>query len=143
VEESGTLGEWQIRYHKGLGTSTGEDGRAYMPGEQCVARSLTFRNPDADPEGADADARAIEAAFLPSNDSLKRLCYDQRSPRQAGNERKELIRQFRQQRAAQDQHFTEKVEVTIEDFVKAELAGYFAYDTERSFPSLMDGLKPS
>jgi DNA topoisomerase-2 len=105
--------EWNIKYYKGLGTSTEEEAMEYFQNMKAVDYKHT---------GADSDEK-IELAF-----NKKR-----------SDDRKDWLSQYDKQEVLD---YTTSY-VTFEDFVDKELIHFSNYDLERSIPSIVDGLKVS
>jgi DNA topoisomerase-2 len=107
------LSQWQIKYYKGLGTSTKVDWLRYMKEPRFVDFVYT---------GNDSD-EMLELAF-----SATKI-----------EQRKEWIMSFRGDTFLD----TSEKQVTLENFVNLDLIYYSHYDCARSLPSMMDGLKTS
>ncbi|KAI8914509.1 DNA topoisomerase [Gorgonomyces haynaldii] len=105
---------WNIKYYKGLGTSTTEDAKQYFsnmgrhlkPFEACE----------------DEDRQLIEMAF----------------GKKRADDRKEWLRRF--QPGTYMDHRVD--EIPIRDFINKELILFSMADNARSIPSSVDGLKP-
>ena len=112
-------GNWEIKYYKGLGTSTPSEFREYLVHPQVVdfvRSSLDHREVDA----------ALDLAF-----NSKR-----------SNERKGWIEAGSLADAvATPSIYHGKMEMT--QFVNGELRGFSIYDCDRSIPSVVDGFKTS
>ncbi|KAL0397587.1 UNVERIFIED_CONTAM: DNA topoisomerase 2 [Sesamum calycinum] len=105
---------WSIKYYKGLGTSTDQEGKEYF--EDLGKHKKDFVWVD------EQDGEAIELAF-----SKKKI-----------EARKNWIRQFEPGTylSEQDKH------IKYRDFVHKELILFSIADLQRSIPSMVDGLKP-
>eukprot|EP00026_Physarum_polycephalum_P000381 Phypoly_transcript_00381.p1 GENE.Phypoly_transcript_00381~~Phypoly_transcript_00381.p1 ORF type:complete len:1577 (+),score=426.38 Phypoly_transcript_00381:657-4733(+) len=115
VEQHGTKHGWDVKYLKGLGSSTSTEFKQFF--SEIDNHRVDFA------WTADADGEAIDMAF-----SKKRA-----------DERKRWLGEFKPGTFL-EQH-TE--EITYSDFVNKELVLFSIADCERSIPSLVDGLKPS
>jgi DNA gyrase/topoisomerase IV subunit B len=104
---------WNIKYYKGLGTSTGTEFKEYFKNKKIVE----FAN-----NGKISD-EAIDMAF-----NKKRA--DDRKEWLGGYERDSFID-------------TSKKIISYEEFINKELIHFSKYDCDRSIPNLMDGLKIS
>ena len=104
---------WNIKYYKGLGTSTGTEFKEYFKNKKIVE----FEN-----NGKISD-EAIDMAF-----NKKRA--DDRKEWLGGYERDSFID-------------TSKKIISYEEFINKELIHFSKYDCDRSIPNLMDGLKIS
>ena len=104
---------WNIKYYKGLGTSTAEEAVQY------------FR-----------DMNLIKYKYneIKSDEKLA-LAFDKKK----ADERKEWIGNFDKNNVLN----YKDSEVSYEDFVDKELIHFSNYDVERSIPNMMDGLKIS
>ncbi|CAL0334291.1 unnamed protein product [Lupinus luteus] len=105
---------WQIKYYKGLGTSTREEGREYFSDLNKHMKQFVWE--------ADYDADAIELAFS----------------KKKAEDRKTWIRNF------EPSNFRDHKEklISYTDFVNKELILFSRADLQRSIPSMVDGLKP-
>jgi DNA topoisomerase-2 len=111
-EQNDTKG-WDIKYYKGLGTSTGKEFREYFENKKIVEFQFS---------GKDSDD-AIDMVF-----NKKRA-----------DDRKDWLK-FYDREAYLD---TSKKSVSYEEFINRELIHFSKYDCDRSIPNLMDGLKIS
>ena len=104
---------WNIKYYKGLGTSTGKEFREYFENRKIV--EFQFNGKESDD--------AIDMVF-----NKKR-----------SDDRKDWLKVYDRD-AYLD---TSKKAVPYEEFVNRELIHFSKYDCDRSIPNLMDGLKIS
>ncbi|KAI4333104.1 hypothetical protein L6164_017951 [Bauhinia variegata] len=105
---------WKIKYYKGLGTSTPQEGREYF--RDLVKHKKDFVWED------DHDGDAIELAFS----------------KKKAEDRKNWIRGF-EPGTCRDHMETH---INYKDFVNKELILFSRADLQRSIPSMVDGLKP-
>ena len=107
--------KWQIKYYKGLGTSTAKEAKEYFSNlaKQTVVYSYT--------ETTDSD---IIKAFKKGFEDV----------------RKEWIKDSTGQHNSLDHTVLKQ---SISQFVNNELINFSIADLERSIPNLMDGFKPS
>lgn len=105
---------WTIKYYKGLGTSTDQEGKEYFQALTRHRKDFVWEN--------DEDGEAIELAF-----SKKKI-----------EARKNWLRQF-EPGTYLDQ---EEEHIKYHDFVHKELILFSMADLQRSIPSMVDGLKP-
>jgi DNA topoisomerase II len=111
------VGHWNIKYYKGLGTSTANEARDYF---HNMSKNTVVYDYDKPMAGS------IDLAFK------KTLT----------NERKQWI----QEGTRSKDHMTldhTKNNVTLTDFVNKDLRWFSIADNERSIPSVVDGFKPS
>jgi DNA topoisomerase-2 len=111
-EHNDTKG-WNIKYYKGLGTSTGKEFREYFENRKIVEFQFSGK------ESIDA----IDMVF-----NKKRA-----------DDRKDWLKYYDRD-AYLD---TSKKNVSYEEFINRELIHFSKYDCDRSIPNLMDGLKIS
>jgi DNA topoisomerase-2 len=104
---------WNIKYYKGLGTSTSKEFKEYFENKKIVAFEFS---------GKDSDD-AIDMVF-----NKKRA-----------DDRKDWLRLYDRD-AYLD---TTKKNIPYEEFINRELIHFSKYDCDRSIPNLMDGLKIS
>jgi DNA topoisomerase-2 len=105
---------WNIKYYKGLGTSTKTEWREYFEEKKFVGFEHT---------GAESD-NAIDMVF-----NKKRA-----------DDRKTWLETVYDRSSFAD---TSKLMIPYEEFINKELIHYSKYDCDRSIPNLMDGLKIS
>lgn len=105
--------QWNIKYYKGLGTSTEEEAVEYFTDMKTIDYKYT---------GSESDDK-MELAF-----NKKRA-----------DDRKEWLATYNRQNVLDYMDRT----VSYEDFVDKELIHFSNYDLERSIPSIVDGLKVS
>ncbi|EFA82840.1 DNA topoisomerase II [Heterostelium album PN500] len=106
---------YEIKYYKGLGTSTEEEAKEYF--SQLVNHKIDFEYDN----GADD---AIDKAFNKKRANDRKTWMDQYTPG-----------------AYLDQYGIKKVKIT--DFIDKELILFSIADCERSIPSIVDGFKTS
>jgi DNA topoisomerase II len=112
-----TTNNWNIKYYKGLGTSTAEEARVYFNAlEQHV---VTFE------WGGMNDGERLDMAFRKSR---------------AEDRKKWLSRPLKDELKEDHQFLKAK---TVSSFVDNELVLFSHADNIRSIPSIVDGLKPS
>lgn len=104
---------WNIKYYKGLGTSTGREFREYFENRKIVEFEFNEKVSD----------DAIDMVF-----NKKRA-----------DDRKDWLKVYDRQ-AYLD---TSKKNVSYEEFINRELIHFSKYDCDRSIPNIMDGLKIS
>lgn len=112
---------WNIKYYKGLGTSTPEEARAYFRNLQRHKLSFVYHNTQ--------DDEAIEIAF------------DKDKKKAAADRRKQWLLDTYKPDLYFD-HATPDRTISFSDFVNKELVLFSMSDNFRSIPSVVDGLKP-
>ena len=112
-KEQNDIKGWNIKYYKGLGTSTGKEFREYFENRKIVEFQFS---------GKDSD------------DSIDMVFNKKRA-----DDRKDWLK-FYDRDAYLD---TNKKNVFYEEFINRELIHFSKYDCDRSIPNLMDGLKIS
>jgi DNA topoisomerase-2 len=125
VSDGESKGKWHIKYYKGLGTSTAEEGKQYFGAFEKHRRSFVWQDA--------TDDATISMAFA----------------KDKANERKEWLLQ-----AAADSAIKASAPsnatiaplttaLTYKQFIDTELVEFSRADLLRSIPSVLDGLKPS
>jgi DNA gyrase/topoisomerase IV subunit B len=104
---------WKVKYYKGLGTSTTEEGKQY------------FR-----------DMKLVEYRWDEKSNMQLDLAFNGKK----ANERKEWLKQYDK---AHILEMNESLKITYDEFVNKELIHFSMYDVERSIGSMCDGLKLS
>jgi len=112
-KEDNDIKGWNIKYYKGLGTSTGKEFKEYFENRKIVEFEFSGKESD----------NAIDMVF-----NKKRA-----------DDRKDWLK-FYDRDAYLD---TSKKIVSYEEFINKELIHFSKYDCDRSIPNLMDGLKIS
>uniref|UniRef100_A0ACD5YS87 Uncharacterized protein n=1 Tax=Avena sativa TaxID=4498 RepID=A0ACD5YS87_AVESA len=110
----GNASSWTIKYYKGLGTSTADEGREYFKDIAHHKKDFVWAD--------DEDDKQIEMAF-----SKKKIA-----------DRKEWLSNY-QPGTCLDQR---EKHIKYSDFINKELILFSMADLERSIPSMVDGLKP-
>lgn len=104
---------WNIKYYKGLGTSTGKEFREYFARKKVVWFSYTGHE---------------------SDDTMDMVFNKKRS-----DDRKDWLGGYDRETFTD----TSLPSIAYEDFINRELIHFSKYDCERSIPNVMDGLKIS
>jgi DNA topoisomerase II len=107
------VGNWSIKYYKGLGTSTGKEFREYFEKKKMVGFVHNGKTSD----------DAIDMVF-----NKKR-----------SDDRKGWLEDYDREKYLD----TSKETVTYEEFIGSEFIHFSKYDCDRSIPNLMDGNKTS
>ena len=111
---------WNIKYYKGLGTSTEDEAKEYFRQMRTVDYTWTATD---DPKQPSPSEQALDLAFNKAR----------------ADDRKDWLSRY-DRKLILDYNNTK---VSYEDFVNKELIHFSNYDIERSIPSLCDGLKTS
>ena len=111
-DENDTRG-WNVKYYKGLGTSTGKEFKEYFANKKIVY----FKH-----EGT-------------SSDNIVDMVFNKKR----SEERKEWLSNYDRNSYLDTNDKT----VSYSDFINKELIHFSKYDCERSIPNMMDGLKIS
>lgn len=104
---------WSIKYYKGLGTSTAKEFKEYFGNKKIV--NFEYQGDSCDD--------SIDLAF-----NKKRA--DDRKKWLGGYNKTTVLN-------------TDDTHISYQDFIHKELIHFSKYDTERSIPNMMDGLKTS
>ena len=117
---------WNVKYYKGLGTSTSEEAKEYF--SNLTRNRIKFKY-----EGIQDD-QSIELAFS------KKMVEDRKVWLTNSMEDRKRRRELGLPEVYLYERDTR--EITYRDFINKELILFSNADNERSIPSLMDGLKP-
>ena len=112
-KKSNNVNSWNIKYYKGLGTSTSKEFKEYFEHKKIVSFTCT----------GNGSSSKIDMVF-----NKKR-----------SDDRKNWLANYNRNSYID----TSKSDVTYETFIDKELIHFSTYDNERSIPNLMDGLKIS
>ena len=104
---------WDIKYYKGLGTSTGKEFKTYLAERKIVYFQST----------GDKSHSAIDKVFNKKRAADRKLWLGEYDPDVYLD--------------------TNKTSVTYEEFIDREMIHFSKYDCDRSIPNVMDGLKTS
>ena len=104
---------WEIKYYKGLGTSTGKEFKEYFKNKRIVEFEQLTKN----------DEEQIDMMFNKKKTEF----------------RKELLTNYDEKIKLDTTLST----ITYSDFIHKEMIHFSKYDCERSIPNMMDGLKTS
>ena len=107
--------KWNIKYYKGLGTSTSAEAKEYFKQLKMVKYI----------SNKDEDIKALHLAFSKNENS--------------SNDRKKWLKLYNKNYVIT---YAEK-KVQYKDFINKELIHFSNDDVSRSIPSMIDGLKPS
>ena len=113
-KENVDIKNWNIKYYKGLGTSTSKEAKEYF---------------------SNLEENTIKYNFTDNCSERLSLAFDKKQT----HERKDWLKEFDKENIIE----RNQKEITYEDFIDKELIHFSNYDNERSIPSIMDGLKPS
>mmetsp|Transcript_86709 Transcript_86709/g.135717 ORF Transcript_86709/g.135717 Transcript_86709/m.135717 type:complete len:1216 (-) Transcript_86709:139-3786(-) len=106
---------WNMKYYKGLGTSTAAEAKEYFKAMEEHRLSFTWKS--------NKDGELIDMAFSKSR----------------ADDRKKWMNDYVEGTYVDHSQPT----VSYEDFIKLELVQFSKYSVMRSVPSIMDGFKPS
>jgi len=112
-KEHNDIKGWNIKYYKGLGTSTGKEFKEYFENKKMVEFQFSGKQ---------------------SEDAIDMVFNKKRS-----DDRKDWLKVYDRD-AYLD---TSKKTIPYEEFINRELIHFSKYDCDRSIPNLMDGLKIS
>ena len=107
---------YEIKYYKGLGTSTSSEAKDY------------FRDLDIN-----------EIKYVWNEDNIVNSTINLAFSKAKSDERKGWLENYEKDNIIEHN----QKEIPVEDFINKELIHFSKYDCERSVPSLVDGLKPS
>jgi DNA topoisomerase-2 len=106
---------WQIKYYKGLGTSTKEEAKEYF--QDYINKLINYQN------CSEKDKLAMQLAF----------------DKDKADARKKWVSEYDPSYVIDQSNKN----VCLEQFVNKELIHFSTYDNARSIPSVVDGFKPS
>ena len=112
------INQWNIKYYKGLGTSTPAEAKEYFRDFVNHHRSFKWES--------DEDGLLLDMVF----------------EKDRSNERKEWLKQYDETLILYDPS-AEETAVSYENFINKEMIHFSNADNIRSIPSAIDGLKPS
>ena len=114
---------WDIKYYKGLGTSTSEEAKTYFTNFDDKNICYTLCNDENDNETKELSIDKIELAF----------------DKKRSEDRKSWLKTYDKDNIIEQS----QKKVLYHEFIDKELIHFSDYDCKRSIPCLCDGLKPS
>ena len=122
---------WEIKYYKGLGTSTSEEAKGYFTNFDDKNIQYMICN---DGDGDDGDDSANNTIRKLSIDKIE-LAFDKKR----SEDRKLWLKSYDKDNIIEQS----QKQVFYHEFIDKELIHFSDYDCKRSIPCLCDGLKPS
>ena len=117
------LKPWEIKYYKGLGTSTSDEAKSYFTNFDDKNIFYTICDSDEDLKNKDMSIDKIELAF----------------DKKRSEDRKMWLKTYNKDNIIEQS----QKKIYYHEFIDRELIHFSDYDCKRSIPSLCDGLKPS
>ena len=114
---------WEIKYYKGLGTSTSEEGKEYFVDFDNKNITYAICDGDEDEDNKELSIDKIELAF----------------DKKRAEDRKTWLKTFDKDNIIEQS----QKKVLYHEFIDKELIHFSDYDCKRSIASVCDGLKPS
>ena len=114
---------WDIKYYKGLGTSTSEEAKSYFTNFDDKNIAYAICDKDDDAVNKDLSIDKIELAF----------------DKKRSEDRKAWLKTYDKDNIIEQS----QKKVYYHEFIDKELIHFSDYDCKRSIPCLCDGLKPS
>lgn len=132
--------KWRVKYYKGLGTSTAEEGKQYFQNLENQRIDFVYQK---ESETDDAADRAIMMAFSKSLVSQRKAWLNGYITAGAGMGSKEGEQWLEQEQGlASTIPYQHVQKVSYKQFVDEELIQFSNADNIRNIPSVIDGLKP-
>lgn len=114
---------WDIKYYKGLGTSTSEEAKGYFTNFEDKNIAYAINDSETDNNSKELSIDKIELAFS----------------KDRSEDRKAWLKTYNKDSIIEQS----QKKVLYHEFIDKELIHFSDYDCKRSIPSLCDGLKPS
>jgi DNA topoisomerase-2 len=115
--------QWDIKYYKGLGTSTSEEAKGYFTNFDDKNIAYVVADNDQDTDNKELSIDKIELAF----------------DKKRSEDRKSWLKTYDKDNIIEQS----QKKVLYHEFIDRELIHFSDYDCKRSIPCLCDGLKPS
>ena len=115
--------QWDIKYYKGLGTSTSEEAKGYFTNFEDKNIAYAINDSETDNNSKELSIDKIELAFS----------------KDRSEDRKAWLKTYNKDSIIEQS----QKKVLYHEFIDKELIHFSDYDCKRSIPSLCDGLKPS
>jgi DNA topoisomerase-2 len=136
-KETPASNNYHIKYYKGLGTSTREEGKEYFTDLENKLINYLWRpiiNNQQGGEEVDSDTPLVGEIDHPCHQAIM-LAFDKKK----ADERKQWLMKYNKN----DILTPDMKQIPFCDFVNKELIHFSNEDIKRSIPSMVDGLKPS
>ena len=115
--------QWDIKYYKGLGTSTSDEAKGYFTNFDDKNIAYVVADNDQDNDNKELSIDKIELAF----------------DKKRSEDRKSWLKTYDKDNIIEQS----QKKVLYHEFIDRELIHFSDYDCKRSIPCLCDGLKPS
>ena len=115
--------QWDIKYYKGLGTSTSDEAKGYFTNFDDKNIAYVVADNDQDNDNKELSIDKIELAF----------------DKKRSEDRKSWLKTYDKDNIIEQS----QKKVMYHEFIDRELIHFSDYDCKRSIPCLCDGLKPS
>jgi DNA topoisomerase-2 len=115
--------QWDIKYYKGLGTSTSDEAKGYFTNFDDKNIAYVVADNDQDTDNKELSIDKIELAF----------------DKKRSEDRKSWLKTYDKDNIIEQS----QKKVLYHEFIDRELIHFSDYDCKRSIPCLCDGLKPS
>ena len=115
--------QWDIKYYKGLGTSTSDEAKGYFTNFDDKNIAYVVADNDQDTDNRELSIDKIELAF----------------DKKRSEDRKSWLKTYDKDNIIEQS----QKKVLYHEFIDRELIHFSDYDCKRSIPCLCDGLKPS
>ena len=122
-EKIDNLKQWDVKYYKGLGTSTSEEAKGYFTHFENKNICYTLCDEETDLSNKELSIDKIELAF----------------DKKRSEDRKVWLKTYDKDNIIEQS----QKKVYYHEFIDRELIHFSDYDCKRSIPCLCDGLKPS
>lgn len=153
---------YQIKYFKGLGTSTAKEAKesfsdlekriinyVWSIDSSSKPKAKVIENDDEESNKSSKSSKSSKTAGSDDNNSESEVNIDKSAPsyqaltlafaKQRSNDRKEWVRKFDADNIIE----FDKKKVTFDEFINKDLIHFSHEDNIRSIPNICDGLKPS
>jgi len=128
---------WDIKYYKGLGTSTSEEAKEYFT--NITEKQIKYKKDILVETTEESGDNKNNIATLNSKMRISDIKIDLAFDKTKSEDRKQWLKSYDKNNIIEQ---SEK-EVFYHDFIDKELIHFSDYDCKRSIPCLVDGLKPS
>lgn len=124
-----TIKNWDVKYYKGLGTSTSEEGKKYF--QDFENKKIEYLLCDNSEETTEETTEEIKKISV---DAME-LAFDKKR----ADDRKIWLKSYDRNNIIEQTH----KKVLYSEFINKDLIHFSDYDNKRSIPCICDGLKPS
>ena len=133
------LTKWNIKYYKGLGTSTTNEAKEYFKNLKIINYTRPEEQNDDIVQQEDNDVQQEDNNVVQEKSEQEKNKLVLAFKKDLADERKKWLGNYNRNEIAD----YSKTEMNFNEFIDTELIHFSNYDNDRSIPNMLDGFKPS